>query len=294
MNIALCTDDNYVIPCMVTIASIYENNKSEKCDVYVLTDSLTEENQKKFNTLAQKYQQQIIIAKVDINTYSNLKITNSFPKAMYYRFLLPSILKDIDKVLYLDCDIIVRHSLKELFGVDMTVYSCAAVEDANADNVLHKNKIKYLGEYFNSGVLLMNLDYWREHNLSATLVEFIEQEPDRCIFPDQDALNINLQNTVYFLPYSYNMQNAFVRKLEEMPFLYTKHDAVRNCRKDPVIIHFSSWDKPWFKECKHPYKEEWLHYAKCAIGIDYRQTHRLSFSRRLKQTMRSLVKHIVT
>lgn len=293
MNIALCTDDKYVIPCMVTIASIFENNKLDKCNVYVLTDSLTDENQLKFRKLALKYQQHIYITKVDINTYSDLKVTNSFPKAMYYRFLLPSILNDLDKVLYLDCDIIVRHSLKDLFEFDITPYSCAAVEDANADNVLHKNKIKYLGEYFNSGVLLMNLDYWRKHNTASILVNFIEEEPERCIFPDQDALNINLQNSVYFLPYSYNMQNAFIRRLEEMPFLYTKHEAVKECRMDPIILHFSSWDKPWFVECNHPYKDEWRHYAKCAIGFDYRQSYRLPFSTRIRQATKQFIKNLI-
>ena len=94
MNIALCSDNNYTIPCLVSIISILENNKSHQCKIYVLTDGLSEANMLLFKKLSSIYERSIHIINVDISTYSNLEGRKRYPTVMYSRFLRPKILKE--------------------------------------------------------------------------------------------------------------------------------------------------------------------------------------------------------
>lgn len=274
MNIALCTDDNYALPCMITIVSILENNKDENCVIFVLTDSLNYKNEELFRYLSNYYSQEIRVIKIDCNTFSNLKVRSRYPKSMYYRFLLPELVKE-NKILYLDCDIIVRHSLRDFFNLDLNEWAAAVVEDAQGDDVLLHNRIKYSGLYFNSGVMLINLDYWRRNKITEKLVNFILENPERCYYPDQDALNIVLEDKVYFTSYKYNFQQIWYSDLVKVQFLYTKSNAVIEAADDPIIVHYTSTNKPWFRECTHPHKEWFLEYATIHDNLCYKEKHRI-------------------
>lgn len=285
MNIALCADDNYTLPCIVTIISIFENNKGENCQVYILTNSLKVQNSNLYKQVADMYNQNIQIINVDNDSFSKLKTYYRFTKAMYYRFLLPEVLRNEKTVLYLDCDIIVRKSLSDLFNMDISNYSCAVVEDQEADDIVHRNKIQYMGDYFNSGVMLLNLEYWRKNNISCKLVEFIAKNPERCIYPDQDALNILLENTVLFLPYSYNFQEKWNGNLSDVKISFLKHLNIKKALIDPIIVHYCATEKPWHIECKNSRKDEWISYASKQSIIKFYLTHKYSFLHRFTRTV---------
>lgn len=270
MNIALCTDDNYAKYCMITIVSILENNTDTSCCVYVLTDSLNNHNLKLFSYLENYYRQQIRVTVIPQDTFNNLKVRSRYPKSMYYRFLLPDIIDD-DRVLYLDCDIIIRKSLAGFYNTSLTDLAAAVVEDAQGDDTLLHNRIKYSGTYFNSGVMLINLDYWRKYNIKDKLIEFIQKNPDRCYYPDQDALNIVLEGRVFYVDYTYNCQEAWFHNLENILFSYTKFVQVNNTIDDPIIVHYTSTLKPWFAECDHPLKSAFLLYANKHTQIGFKE-----------------------
>lgn len=289
LNFALCTDDNYTIPCIVTVISILENNKKQECNIYILTDSLKEDNRNKFQKIAEKYNQKIIIFDIDINSYSNLKVRSRYPKSMYYRFLLPDLLKGVDKVLYLDCDIIVRTNISSLFDEDLSGYSCCAVEDQQADDVKIRNKNLYLGKYFNSGVLLINLDYWRKNDIATRLVDFILQYPDRCFFPDQDALNIILEDSVNFISPKFNFQALWFKNLKNINYLFTKHEEIIKFRDNPSIVHFSETVKPWHIGCRNPFANEWLYYANEIGKLKFKQFNRIGKIEKIKQILNKTI-----
>lgn len=289
MNIALCTDNNYAKYCMIALVSILENNKDIICRIYVLTDSLDERNRNLFKYLSDYYKQQILVTEIPSDSFENLKVRSRYPKSMYYRFLLPDVINE-EKVLYLDCDVINRKSLSEFYNTNLTGMAAAVVEDAQSDDVVLHNRIKYSGTYFNSGVMLMNLSYWRKNHVKEQLVEFIENNPDRCYFPDQDALNIVLEDKVIFMSYSYNCQQAWYYPLEGKQFSFTKWDKVMAVIYDPVIVHFTYAEKPWFKECRHPYKEWFMQYAFIHNIIGFKIKNKVSICR---STVRFFAKHIV-
>ena len=259
MNIAICTDDNYVMPCMVTIASILSHN--ENCHVFVLTEHLSESNKGKFKALGKFYHQNIEVQVVSSALVSGLTESNRFPKSIYFRFLLPEILQDADRVLYLDCDILVRENISDFYNTDLEGYACAAIEDQRGDDITIHNRIFMFSKYFNSGVLLMNLDYWRKNNVAGQLIDYLRQYPERCWFPDQDALNAVLEGKVKFMDYRYNMQGEMLSHRCYLKLSAQKWNALDAAVNHPSIIHFTDINKPWYKESRHPYRMEYQHFA---------------------------------
>lgn len=259
MNIALCTDEKYSFPCGVCVTSILENNKEEGCCIYILTDGLKQETIEKFKQLQNKYKQKIDIITINDKLFDGLKIGDRFPKSIYYRFLLPQLLNE-DKIIYLDCDIIVTSSLRNLWDTDINNFACAVVEDQKSDDITIQNRLGLYKDYFNSGVLLINLEYWREKDIANKLIEFIHKNPDICLYPDQDALNYVLCDRVKFLDYKYNYQELFYQPKEHILLHKNKWKKLDLAGSTPTIMHYTGCIKPWVKACPHPYKELFIKY----------------------------------
>ena len=269
MNIALCTDENFTVPALVCITSIFENNKDEDCHIYVLTDGLSDKAKGKFSKLRKTYNRQIDILTIDKGVFDGLTVNERFPVSMYYRFLLPQMLPNVDKILYLDCDIIVRHSLKSMYDTDLTDLAVAAVVCESCDEVFWTNFLRLETPYFNSGVLLINLDYWRVNNVTKGLINWCNDNPKLCNLPDQNALNVVLKNKTIYLDYKYNYQEWWFGDLTNYMH-YRRWDDIHKAGKNPVVVHFCEAEKPWFVECKNPFKSEFLHYAYMHDFIGFR------------------------
>lgn len=276
MNIALCTDENFSIPALVCITSILENNKDEECHFYVLTDYLSEKARGKFDKLSAFYSCETQIITIDKHCFNGLTVSERFPVSMYYRFLLPEMLPDENKVLYLDCDIIVRKSLKEMYDTNLDSMSIAAVVGQSFDDIFTENLLQISTKYFNSGVLLMNLDYWRRNNIANKLIEWIKSNPEKCTLPDQNALNKVLEGTVVYLDYTYNFQEGWFGEMSRKVH-FKKWDLIRKIAQDPTIVHFCEAEKPWFIECTNPYREDFVYFANKHTFIQYKQLRRYGF-----------------
>ena len=260
MNIALCTDENFVIPCLTCITSILEHNRNEVCGIYVLTEGITETSSNKFCRLSAIYNTPIHVVTIDVNEYKSLKVVEPFPMSMYFRFSLPEILKTEEKALYLDCDIIIRHSIKDMYDTDLTDKACGVIIDQHCDDPVSYSRTGTKCDYFNSGVLLMNLDYWRKYNIARQLTDYIAENPDKCVYPDQDALNVILEDKVVYLSPTYNYQHFWTTDVSWSKMSKARLDEVLRFQKDPVIVHFSHKDKPWHSNCRNIYRSEFDKY----------------------------------
>ncbi|NPD81352.1 glycosyltransferase family 8 protein [Prevotella sp. PINT] len=261
MNIALCTDENFSIPALVCITSILENNKNEDCHIYVLTDGLSNSALAKFSRLASVYNQKIDVLEIDNQRFDGLAVSERYPVSMYYRFLLPEMLPEENTVLYLDCDIIVRGSLKELFATDISEYSLGVVVSQSCDWVKWQNTLRLTTPFFNSGVMLMNLDYWRKNNVFDSLVKWVAESKTDMWLPDQYALNKVLEGTVLYLDYTYNFQERWTRNLEGSDMHFSRWNDIYNVGRNPIVVHYCDAVKPWFKESKHKFKDDFIYYA---------------------------------
>lgn len=274
MNIALCTDENFSIPALVCITSIFENNKDEDCKIYILTDGLSFQTIAKIDKLSALYNQSIRVIEIDKKRFDGLTVSGRYPVSMYYRFLLPEMLPDVQILLYLDCDIIVRHSLKNLFKVDLNEYAIGAVISQSCDWIKWSNELQLSTDFFNSGVMLMNLDYWRKNNIFDSLVKWIGETQTDMWLPDQYALNKVLEGKVIYLDYTYNFQERWTHSLANSGIHFKRWDDIYETGKDPIVVHYCDEEKPWFVESKHKFKNEFLKYATMYEFIGYKSIKR--------------------
>lgn len=262
IEICLCADDRYMMPAGVCITSIFENNKDEKVRVHLITEGISKENEKKLRKTAERYQQQVEIHRVDAEIFNDFPTTSQFSKAIYLRYLIPQILdENIEKALYLDCDIICDASLKKLWASDLGDNYCGVCLDPHGDDIVIRNRLNAHQEhltsedvYFNSGVLLFDVRKWREENLAHQLITFVDQNKDICnVYPDQDALNCLFVGKVKFLPLRYNVQEACLLKKKYLHLRDDLYSTIYEAVKNPCFIHFSSKMKPWMPFCSHPW-----------------------------------------
>lgn len=248
------------MPCATCIASIFENNKDLDLHVAVLTEGLTDKSLLGLKELSDKYDKTIEVKNISRSAFDSLKVSDRFPVSIYFRFLIPSLFPEYDRALYLDCDIIVHGSLRDLVELDLDVYACACVEDQMADDIRILNHFGKSSVYFNSGVLLMNLDYWRQHDISRKCISFIRENPDKCMYPDQDALNHVLSGKVKYLRYIFNFQEQMYLNHSELFLSRDKWNEIDDSKCCPIVVHYTANIKPWFKECSHPLKELFCQY----------------------------------
>ncbi len=270
MNILCTTDDNYVPYCGIMLTSLFETNKSSNINVYlILTDSVSDKNKKLFKILAQKYNQTIFLIDIDEELFKDCPIYEGdhVSQAAYYRILAPKLLpQNIDKILYLDSDIIVARDISGLWKENIEDVALACVVDPICVSEEIYNRLKYDKKYsyFNSGVMLINLDYWRKNDVMERCFYFISKHSEMIRWHDQDALNIVLHKSKKLLPLSYNFQTTYL--LKDNPwggggFI----EEVNNTIKSPSIIHFSNAKKPWIKGSEHPYVDYFLHFRKKSL-----------------------------
>lgn len=270
IEICICPDNNYAMPAGVCVTSIFENNKDEKIRVHIITEGISQENEAKFQKTAEKYGQLVEIHTIDASAFDTFPVVQHFSKAMYLRYLVPQILPaDVNKALYLDCDIICVDNIQELWDTDLGDTYCGVVPDGSGDNIHCRNRMarkqQYLQHddiYFNSGVMLMNLKQWREKNLANQLTEFIAQNKEICdVCPDQDPLNILFVGHVTVLDFRYNMQELCLVKRNLREMRLSMFPQLDHALSHPCIIHYTTY-KPWNPKCRNPYKEEFFYYRR--------------------------------
>jgi lipopolysaccharide biosynthesis glycosyltransferase len=178
------------------------------------------------------------------------------PAIMWYRIFLPELLPEHERVLYLDCDTLVLGDLSPLWTLQWQGTAVAAVK-----NILPQEQSSWPAElgvatdaYFNSGVLLMNLAFWREYDCASELVAFGRQQSHRLKWPDQDALNVLFKGRWQMLSPQFNAQNGFWFMPNRSE--YFSAAQLRIATRNPVIVHFEgpSLVKPWHVFCKNPYR----------------------------------------
>lgn len=267
IHIAVCLDKSYVMPTGVMMFSVCVNNQDVDIDFHMLIDeSIQEKEQQDLKDVVTRFQgKKCIFYSVKSLSAIHFPINlERLPKSAYYRLFLSDILPPtIEKVMYLDGDLIVRHSLLPLWNVDLGNYAVGAAMDGGDGDIKTYNRLRYPFQkgYFNSGVLLINLKYWRDNHVEKPFMRYLTEFPDRIIYADQDVLNVIFQDNKLMLPVKYNFQTVFLRK--DPCWDYWKHESeVKMGIEDPVIVHFTSLWKPWYADLRfpHPYRNTFFKY----------------------------------
>lgn len=265
LNICYALNDGYVPYCGASMVSLLENNPSAEVAFHILTDHLNEISKEKLKEWIRPYNATIQIYQMDDSRLSGQKTTWS--KYGWYRIFASDVISSsVKKLLYLDCDTIVTGNITDIFLQKNSEWSLAAVEDYMTifPNLFERVGYSQTIGYFCSGILLMNLDYFRKHNLSDKILRFAIDNPDRILFPDQDALNCVCKDTKIQLPLKYGILDPFYR---DERFVKQFRDEVCDSIKDPRIVHYAGC-APWISESNyHYFYDEFWKYAAKIGGI---------------------------
>lgn len=262
-HIACSTDNNYVQHSLAMICSILENSNCNGLIFHILIDELDLHFQNELTILIQKYDAECCFHKVDTTALNGVKFRDLEPLtlAAYYRILLPSIVdKNISKILYLDVDIIVLRSLLPLYEIDLSGYALAAVKDVSEYPLsdLHRMQLNfsYNDTYFNSGVMMINLDYWRKNNAERKLIAFSQKE--RTVFyHDQDALNCIFKGQWLELSPKWNHINMVLLRKSMFRTQNDEDDYINA----PCVIHYAAKHcKPWLNIPFIQYRKKYHYY----------------------------------
>lgn len=235
--IALCFDENLAKHVDVLIYSLSNVHAQELVDVHIVYRSLSQERLEHLEYLSGKLENITLYHHlVDEHVLDARLISNySFPLESYFRFLLPELLSDIPRVIYLDVDILVNQSLSELVEMDLGQSCIAAVveKDMGAFKPGYAEKLGLsAAHYFNSGVLLLDLEAMRRRQLSQELLELAIARYNDLSFRDQDVLNLYFKDEIVFLDKGYNYTNYRMR---------FEQDSTNSI----CIFHFNGPIKPW-------------------------------------------------
>ena len=243
------------------------HNKQCEFDIFHLTDSSwTDDETEKFEKLSERFGSRFHVQVVDSSLMAGFPKLPRLTLPTYFRLLAPSILPaTVHKVLYLDADMIVNGDIRPLWNQDLDGLAIAGVSDWAFYRHDNYDRLCYGREwgYYNAGVTLFNIDYWRENNLSERVMKWIVENHDRILWMDQDAINAVAHDKRLDLPLTYNFQAFFL--FEEGWSFYDESmkKFIKKTYRHPVIIHFNGQRKPWTLDYEgYPFGTYWVYYRK--------------------------------
>jgi len=257
IHICFASDDNYAPYLGIAILSILKNAaKDDRFHFYILDNKISSQNKEKIASLPAQNPFEITWLSLNAKLFEKCNVKrNSWTLSIFGRYLIPELIKE-DKVLYLDCDVMVRGSLAELWKENIEGYYLAGVPDYN---VMWRGKLKerFKGElipyeYVNSGVLLINNKKWREEKLFQTLLDYSIKNAFLLQWPDQDAINYICRDHKKILPDRYNAM-GYLWKTDLIPTIFDVEKIIKE-REKVIIRHFHPWKKNNFT----PHRDQYL------------------------------------
>lgn len=287
-------DAKYVPHLAVMLKSLLASNPGQAIRAHVLQDGIAPELRQRVEACTKP----ISIRWLNVENHHILQLREKMREigrgaghvtlATLLRLLMVELLDpSIKRVLYLDVDLVVIGDLKELWHLDLGDKLCAAVADPGIDTkeFVRKWGLTGGGQYFNAGVMLLDLDKLRGKSYFARAIEILARGDDRLVFSDQDALNLVLWNEWLPIDPGWNFQRGFL--LSERP----PWPGLAPYKREPVIIHFTESEKPWRKSYRHPCA--WL-YLRTLLRTNFRkevlQAGQINITLLVKAWLRWLIK----
>lgn len=234
--IFLASNDKYAPFVATTIASVCYNTKSF-CDFYILDSGISNLNKKRIELLKEKFTNfSIEYLNIDINQFNGFKSASYISLDTYSRFFIPILKPELDKVIYMDADMIALEDIKELYNKDLANYVLGAVPE----EFDYKYRIKLNSKldndpnhkYFNAGLLVINIKEWNNKNITKQLFEIEKNYKNQLTFDDQCILNKYFNNNYKQLDVKFNIM-----------IQYLKENQISS--KNIIIRHFEGKYKPW-------------------------------------------------
>jgi lipopolysaccharide biosynthesis glycosyltransferase len=174
---------------------------------------------------------------------------------------------DVNRMLYLDADMVVVGSIRSLWQTNLDGALLAAVDIPGSQIGVNALAIPSEAGYFNAGVMLIDLKQWRSSRALDTLLDFVRAYPDRLASVDQDVLNACFYNRRKRLDYKWNVIRPFFR--DDTWWLPLTQGELEEVRRQAVIIHYNGGLKPWSYFSDHPRRDEYHKYLRMTEWRDF-------------------------
>ena len=269
MHILYTLNDKFVPQVAAWICSVCENNEKWNITFHIISAWITESNQKELKKLANKYDNQLFIYELKpLEEYFDFEFdTNWWNPIVLARLLVDKILpENIDKLLYLDWDTIVRWNLNDLWNTNMWDKTIWMSIEPTEDKTRKDNLWLHDYPYCNAGVLLINMKRFREIKAWKIIIDYYREHDGQLFANDQDAINASMKDEIYILPTKYNFYNIFwqypyrfLKKLMWKVPYFSKKEYMESV-KNPIIIHYLWEERPWRAWNHHKYKNDYKKY----------------------------------
>lgn len=267
MNIAYSCNDNYIPQTGISMISLFENNKDvENIIVYLISKDVSEDNIKILRHISDSYNRIFIEVKFDDIAY-DLNISNIGRHIVtIYSKIFFSRIEGVDKMIYFDSDTVIVGSLKDLW--DENLEGCyMGVVGTNPTKFYKELGLPKGDRFFNDGMAICNVAYCRENDLIGKVLKVVEEFDGNPPSLSEGALNKVCYGKVKYISLSYNLM-AGLLYLGNLDAKYMADklqynvDDFRNSCEHPVVIHYLTafYNRPWFKDCTHPYKNVFYKY----------------------------------
>ena len=259
-------DQNYLPQLQVLLTSLRVNNPAEKVALYLLHSDIPEQALAGVEHQCRAYGYPFSPIRVDKALFQHAPVSRQYPKEMYYRLLAPFLLPgDVTRALYLDPDVLIINPIRPLWETDLNgnLFAAAAhtgkTELANSINQIRLGTER---DYYNSGVLLMDLDAGRETIRPEEVFGYVSAHRKELVLPDQDVLNGLYSRQILSLEdalWNYDARN-YSNYLLRSGGVYDLHWVMEHT----AILHFCGKEKPWKPKYFHRFGILYQHYAQLA------------------------------
>ncbi len=279
-------DDTFAMPLAVTLASAIANlNNDRRLSIFVLDGGLSPASVRKIASLGKPGRVAIRVLRPDVSCLKDLPVSGHVNFCTYLRVLLPRVLPEsVQRVIYLDSDLIVLADLGRLWDEAGNEWHCRAAQEMSAPVMnarlglpKYKSCAQYLStirpvpnydalglppsqKYFNGGVMLIDLAKWRRDDITSQLLCCLHDHRRHVRWWDQYALNVVLADKWGELDCRWN-QTSQIYTFPSWDRSPLDEEAFEQLRSDPFIVHFNARRKPWHLGCQHPWREAFFKYV---------------------------------
>ena len=273
MNIVFATSDLYSNLALITIKSLLMNNiESEKINIFYIGNKISEENKNNINQLVSEYGRHIEFMEMPENMCPIEGLLRKDTIVYSYCYLQEILPQNVEKVLLIESDVIIRGSVKELYSLDITDYYLAASDDMQSKWYKKRLGIESNQPYFNSGIMLINVKKWRDDNVTKMITDVISSGKHKFFYVVQDELNTLFAGKVKIFSPKYNCTTAFfIFDYKNMlryrrPTTCCSEKEFNDSKNDPIIVHFTTNQiiqaRPWIESCTHQYNDYYIDVKK--------------------------------
>lgn len=282
MNILFSSDDNYARHMGVAILSILQHNLDvERIHFYVVNNHISPSNIKKLESIIEDFNNAELMFIPFEHFEKRLHLNLAWPISLssYARLFIGEILpEEVERVLYLDCDIIVNGSLLELYNTDLNAKCLGAIQDTIPSKTKASVGLHSRQPYFNAGVILIDVVRWKQLSVGERCLNYIESHQGRVVHHDQGVMNAVLKDLWLRLPLRYNvmtihymMSQSKIKKYYKDEAMFYSAEETYSAIKNPIILHFtpSFTTRPWETNCSHPMKYLYNHLLNMTQWKDF-------------------------